>query len=98
MNNFFALVHIEREDGHKILMMTEPGIIGKIGMNSAGMGICLNILMGESRGINLPIHVLLRIALDATSIDEAYRKIEQASFDSCSNIILGDEQGRLPRP
>ena len=31
-----VLMRIVRSDGHRILMLTEPGMIGKIGMNSAG--------------------------------------------------------------
>jgi isopenicillin-N N-acyltransferase-like protein len=35
---------ITRPDRHQLIQLTEPGILGKIGMNSAGLGVCLNIL------------------------------------------------------
>ena len=35
---------ITRSDRHHLIQLTEPGILGKIGMNSAGLGVCLNIL------------------------------------------------------
>ncbi len=35
----------EISENHIIQMLTEPGIIGKIGLISHGIGTCLNILM-----------------------------------------------------
>ena len=39
-----ALVSIEQAQKPRILMMTEPGLIGKIGMNDRGLGLCFNFL------------------------------------------------------
>jgi isopenicillin-N N-acyltransferase-like protein len=88
-----VVMQITREDSPQILMVTEPGIIGKIGLNSAGVGVCLNMLNhpGELRGI--PIHVLLRVALDAPSVASAYKHLKQLPRQTCSNFLLADAKG-----
>ncbi|MDJ0841436.1 MAG: C45 family autoproteolytic acyltransferase/hydrolase [Acidobacteriota bacterium] len=94
LEDIMALLEIERPDGHKILMLAEPGIIGKVGFNSAGLGVCLNIIHGPGFQLGIPIHILLRAALDATSIQEARKRIRTCPFWTYSNILLGDDNGR----
>ena len=88
-----AVMRITRPDGHEIRMLTEPGIIGKIGMNNAGLGVCLNILTLGERLRGVPIHIVLRAILDCRSADEATAVIDQASFGKSSNIIVADQSG-----
>jgi class 3 adenylate cyclase len=71
-----VLMRIEHPNGHVIQMITEPGIIGKIGLNSSGIGVCLNILRIKGRLDGLPVHVLLRAILDSQSIDVAKIDVE----------------------
>ena len=89
-----AMFRIERPDGHVIRMMSEPGIIGKIGMNSAGVGVCLNILtlVGYRLG-GVPIHVMLRAILDCTSTAEAAAMIDSAAAGKSRNGIVADKTG-----
>ena len=87
-----VVIHIERADGHRILQMTEPGIIGKIGLNSNGMGVCLNMIRGGARPDSVPVHIMLRAILDAGSIDEALDILGNAQ-GTFSNILMADDQG-----
>ncbi len=88
-----VLMNIQQQDGHVISMITEPGIIGKIGMNIAGLGVCLNILtLGEVLD-GLPIHIVLRAILDCRSIDEVSTLLNQNSNGKASNIIVADGKG-----
>ncbi|MCP4752898.1 MAG: hypothetical protein GY866_18585, partial [Proteobacteria bacterium] len=89
-----VLMEIERDDGHRILQLTEPGIIGKIGLNSRGMGVCLNILNGRVDSVAVPIHVLLRAVLDGNDIAEVYDRFDRTNHGTCSNILMADENGR----
>ncbi len=89
-----VLVEIRRDDGHRILQLAEPGIIGKIGLNSAGIGVCLNILSGTASRPAVPVHVLLRAVLDCTSLDEVRRTVAGACFGTCSHMLAGDDRGR----
>ena len=88
-----VVMKIERPESPAICMITEPGIIGKIGMNSAGIGVCLNILTTGKPLDGLPIHVLLRAILDCRSIDEVERLLAAQAKGKASNIIVADNNG-----
>ncbi len=88
-----AVMRIRRPDGHVIRMLGEPGIIGKIGMNSAGLGVCLNILTLGTGIDGVPVHVMLRAVLDCRSADEAAAVIDRAPLGKSSNVIVADSSG-----
>lgn len=89
-----ALLRIRHDDGHTVLTMTEPGIVGKIGINSAGLGVGLNILSSSERAEGVPVHVLLRSALDARSWEEAHDRLTKSNIGTNSAITLADDKGR----
>ncbi|EJD00494.1 acyl-CoA:6-aminopenicillanic-acid-acyltransferase [Fomitiporia mediterranea MF3/22] len=73
----------------KIWMVIEPGIVGKIGFNSSSVGVCLNAIRARSISTSLlPIHLLLRIALQCTSVDHAISEIERLGGPASSQHIL----------
>jgi len=88
-----AVMRICRPDGHVIRMLGEPGIIGKIGMNNSGLGVCLNILTLNDRLDGVPIHVMLRAILDCKSADEAATALSRAPTGKASNVIVADATG-----
>ncbi|MFM1846763.1 MAG: hypothetical protein RL417_237 [Pseudomonadota bacterium] len=88
-----VILKLRRPDGHTVLMFTEPGIIGKMGLNSAGMGVCLNILFGQSSTSGVPIHILLRAVLDTRSVVEAERLVASLPLGTSSNMLIGDASG-----
>jgi isopenicillin-N N-acyltransferase-like protein len=59
---------VEHADGRVVHLLTEYGILGKIGVSSRGFGLHFNILShrsdAASPGIGVPLHVLARAALD----------------------------------
>lgn len=82
------------QDGKPTIhMMTEAGIIGKIGMNSAGVGATLNAI--SARGVafdRLPCHLALRTALESTSLLEARMKLNKAGVGSACHITIADTE------
>ncbi len=68
-----VLLRIAAPGEPDILTMTEAGMLAKIGMNSAGVGVCLNLLRSHSDGQapGMPVHVALRQALQSSSYAEA---------------------------
>jgi isopenicillin-N N-acyltransferase-like protein len=63
-----------REPGKPtILTVTEAGIVAKIGMNSAGVAVSLNLLRSHADGKEpgMPVHILLRLMLEAESFAQA---------------------------
>ena len=68
MNNFRGLtkvVDIKPDSGLQMKMLIEPGMIGKMGFNEAGVGVCFNYLSTEKSDPNgVPVHVMLRNILE----------------------------------
>jgi isopenicillin-N N-acyltransferase-like protein len=74
-----------------IVQVTEAGIIGKIGFNSAGVGTLLNAI--KVHGVDstrLPVHFGLRMALESRSVDEAMKKLETYGMAASAHILLAD--------
>ncbi len=93
LESLTVLLKIVRPDGHVIKMLTEPGIIGKIGMNSSGLGTCLNILTTGKPVSGLPVHVFLRAVLDCESLDEVNSLLERHAAGKASNLVVADAAG-----
>ncbi|RPD57838.1 AAT-domain-containing protein [Lentinus tigrinus ALCF2SS1-7] len=90
-----AMVSIERVGKPKIWMVTEPGIVGKIGFNSQSVGVCLNAIRARPISTSLlPIHLLLRIALESDSVDSAIATFEKlGGAASSQHILIADANG-----
>ncbi|KAI0365067.1 AAT-domain-containing protein [Pilatotrama ljubarskyi] len=84
-----ALASVDAPGKPKIYMVIEPGIVGKIGFNSASVGVCLNAIRARPISTELlPIHLLLRIALECDSVDTAITSIEALGGAASSQHIL----------
>jgi len=93
LEKLIAVIQIELDEDHKVLMMTEPGIIGKIGINTAGLGVCLNFLIDPQTRRGLPIHILMRAILDSGSLPEAKTRISEAGAGRSGNLLVGAAEG-----
>jgi isopenicillin-N N-acyltransferase-like protein len=93
LEELVVLMQIELSPGHTIRMLTEPGIIGKIGLNSHGLGVCLNILRINKPLDGVPIHIVLRAVLESRTLDDARLAIQKAGQGKASNILCGDQDG-----
>lgn len=75
-----------------IKMISEAGIIGKVGFNSAGVAVNYNAL--HIPGLNptgLPSHLALRMALESKSPSEAYDRImAQGGMAASAYILVGN--------
>lgn len=75
-------------------MITEAGIIGKIGFNEHGVGCLLNGI--RAKGVDserMPIHFALRTVLESKTKREALDNIESFGLAGSSHILLGDDTG-----
>ncbi|KAI0596918.1 acyl-coenzyme A:6-aminopenicillanic acid acyl-transferase-domain-containing protein [Biscogniauxia sp. FL1348] len=73
------------------VMVTEAGIVGKIGFNARGVGCCLNAL--QCRGLNfsrLPIHFALRRVLESESRAAAIAAIQAVGVAGSGHILVAD--------
>ncbi|KAL4793660.1 acyl-coenzyme A:6-aminopenicillanic acid acyl-transferase-domain-containing protein [Aspergillus venezuelensis] len=86
------ILDIDQPSKPSIKMVTEAGIIGKIGFNSSGVGVCLNAIRAKGVDSNkLPVHLALRMALDSSSAKEAVDLLtEQYGVASPAHILIAD--------
>ena len=89
-----VLIRHRRNDGPDYISFNEPGMVAKVGMNDAGLGVCLNILRTSHPLSGIPTHVLLRALLDARSVTEGQQKVQRAGFGKASNIMFADSSGK----
>jgi isopenicillin-N N-acyltransferase-like protein len=81
---------VEHEHGW-FATLTEAGILAKIGLNDAGLGVCLNILHTTADGglHGTPIHLLLRQTLErCRSVDEAIDLLANAKTSASSAVTV----------
>ncbi len=85
---------IKKKNGLNIQMITESGIIGKIGLNSEGVGCTLNALKARGFSYNkLPCHLALRTVMESSSREAAVSMIEKAGVASACHILVADITG-----
>ena len=89
-------VRREPDDKPSFTTIVEAGMLAKVGVNSAGVGLCTNTLVSErdadQRGV--PYHVMLRALLDAESVDDAARILGAAPRALSANYLVADSAGR----
>ncbi|MRH41715.1 hypothetical protein GH741_03390 [Aquibacillus halophilus] len=79
-----------------ITMVTEGGMIGKIGFNSSGLGVCFNALLTDKKSNEVPIHLGLRGVLDSHTLGEAISKIKFGQMAAAASFLIGQDQGNGP--
>ncbi|KAL1890443.1 hypothetical protein Sste5346_008271 [Sporothrix stenoceras] len=86
------------EGVERLVFLGEAGIVGKIGMNNAGFGLCMNAIRSGAQGTtdrHLPVHVMSRRLLQyATSFDDALAILNEYGVASCINLMLADKSGK----
>ncbi|OGM40783.1 putative acyl-CoA:6-aminopenicillanic-acid-acyltransferase [Aspergillus bombycis] len=92
-----AMLRIEQTDKPVIHMVTEAGIVGKIGFNSAGVGVGLNAIKAPvCDSSKVPIHVALRLCLESDSVDTALERLTSlGGAASSQHILLADSSKSL---
>lgn len=84
-------------DTPDIAMVTEAGIIGKIGLNASGVGCCLNAI--RARGLDstrLPVHFALRAILESDSRVGALATLRKlGGVAGSAHILVADAEGAV---
>jgi isopenicillin-N N-acyltransferase like protein len=89
---------VRRDDGPGVLTLTEAGIVGKIGVNAAGLAMCVNLLRSDSDsgGPAAPMHIILRRVLEKChNVDEAIALIGNTPRCTSCNHMLADRSGAI---
>ena len=90
-----VLLRVRNTGGASCLTLTEAGMLAKIGLNSRGFGVCLNILRSSDDGSHpgVPVHVLLRALLERDSVADAVAFASGLSYGASSNVLCADAAG-----
>jgi len=86
-----TVVWIVESGDRWLATVTEAGMLAKIGLNQAGLGVCLNILRSSEDGgvTGTPIHHLLRDVLaTCTTVDEAVGLLTGATVSASSAVTV----------
>lgn len=92
-----VFLSVEQPGKPRIKMITEAGIIGKIGLNDAGVGVCLNAIRAKGMDMEkLPCHLGLRMVLESRSREEAVQNLEAAGgIASSCHMLVADAEGGI---
>ena len=87
------ILKIRQNNKPDIFMITEAGIIGKLGFNSAGIGVCLNALSADKKPEGLPLHIALRGILDSEILSDAIVAAGRQKLACCANFLVAHTDG-----
>ena len=66
-----VLLEVEQPPYTKALVLTEAGLVGGKGLNTAGIAVSLNALSVKKGKVGVPLHVMLRHALSQPTLPKA---------------------------
>ncbi|KAG8631014.1 hypothetical protein KVT40_000154 [Elsinoe batatas] len=91
-----VLLDVQGEGKVRFQVMTEAGLVGKIGMNEKGVGVCLNAIRRKGMDVGkLPCHLALRVVLECETREEAVGRLESWGVASACHMLVGDEEGMV---
>ena len=92
------MVDLRPKNGPRMMMLIEPGMVGKIGHNENGLGVRLNFLYTPSSDIRydgIPVHILLRGILECSNYDAAKTLVSEVKRAASANYLVGDKKSEM---
>lgn len=84
-----AVLDIQHPDGHRLMTLSEPGMVGKIGVSSAGVAVGLNFVRTTTAVTGLPVHLLLRQLLECRHPRDIDGCLQAAGCGRSAHILIG---------
>lgn len=91
--NAVIILNILQQNKPNIRMVTEAGIIGKLGFNDSGIGVCLNALASDSKPVGLPLHIALRGILNSYTLSDVIATVGKFNLACCANFLVAHSEG-----
>lgn len=92
-----ALLDVATADGLRVLAFTEAGVVGgKIGLNSAGLGLCVNGLgsdVDDWAAYGVPFHLRTWRILHSRSVEAAVAHATDGTVACSANFMIGSTAG-----
>ncbi|MEO1999662.1 MAG: C45 family peptidase [Planctomycetaceae bacterium] len=90
----FTIVLTRRpNDRPAILNVTQAGLIAYVGVDSLGVGACLNTLPAPSRSVGVPHYFTLREIYETGTLTGAVHAVDRAQRAIPANILLATPDG-----
>ena len=89
------MLHTQDHHGLSILALTEAGMLVKSGVNSHGLGVCVNLLKSDRDGgtDGVPFHILARGILQSATIADAISSVVRQKRNCSGNLLVADAGG-----
>jgi len=91
LDNVVAL-HVRGAGKPALVSIGEAGMVGKVGMNERGIGVCLNAIRSQTCGSGLPIHIALRKILESDDMESALAVATHDRVCSPAHFLLASAQ------
>jgi isopenicillin-N N-acyltransferase-like protein len=83
---------VEQPGKPSLTMVTEAGIVGKLGFNSAGLGVCLNAIVTDRLDrAGTPLHTVLRGILDSRTLADAIQAVTRGRIACAANFLVAQD-------
>lgn len=77
----------------QVVTLVEAGQLAKVGLSSAGFGLCLTWLEAHHRGRGLPVHLLCRAMLQQPSVEAAMNLLFRVPRAAAAGYLLASHDG-----
>lgn len=97
LKNNCIVLRIYQQNKPKIIIHTEAGIIGHKGINSSGIGICMNYIRCEKDTFKpgLPVWLKVRSLLNSDTLPQCLSILMNNIGPNSANIMIGHRDGEV---
>lgn len=89
------LLVIEQDPKPTVVLLDEAGMIGRMGLNNAGIGLATNTLISEQYQLGVPYNMLLRGILNQRHMADAIGALVRPTRALSANYMIGDAGGQV---
>ena len=85
-----VVLEARQDDAPDFVTVVEAGLLAKVGLNAAGLGLVTNALVTDADigAPGLPYHVLLRAIFDCATVTEALTVLQAGMRSSSANYMI----------
>jgi len=89
LDPWMCVLKLERKSPlPSVLMYTVHGLLGYMGINSHGLGVCINLILAGQWGVGVPPYIIVREILNKPSLEDALTYIRNTPFASSRSLTL----------
>lgn len=90
-----AVVEFRQRGKPAVMMIVEAGMVGGRGLNSNGIGVCLNAMSTGEGEVGVPLHFMFREILHTNNISNALDRVARVQRAGSGTFSIGSADGFL---